>query len=358
MLIDIHAHLLTPGMLNRHAFWGPFVRAKGFTVGHFALGTRQPKPAVTDEQAEANLMERMSHAGRRALMAQRGVDQIVVSTPSHAFMYWAGEFGTEYAQVCNDEMSAYCRLDPAHFAFWAHANLADPASAAREIHRAVTQLGAKGVCVGGANFNGLQAYSEELYPVWDMVTKLDVPLMVHGYNQSVWWGERHAEDRYETTSIVGDCVDETLFLWYLICGGVLDEFPSLKTYVNHAGGMSVFQLGRLAELNKSMAPDARNKRPFAEYMANFWFDLDLHHPALRRAVVEVVGVSQIVYGTNFGGAYDNGDLTAGLGLSERDRQLVRSGNAVKLLKLAPAIPFPEPAVPQWGVGGWPCNVSP
>jgi hypothetical protein len=72
---------------------------------------------------------------------------------------------------------------------------------------------------------------------------------------------------------VGDCVDETLFFWYLICGGALDVFPTLKTYINHAGGMAVFPVGRLAELNKSMAPDARNKRPLMDYLPNFWFDL-------------------------------------------------------------------------------------
>lgn len=39
MLIDAHAHLITPGMLNRHAFWGPFMKMQGFTVGNFSLGT-------------------------------------------------------------------------------------------------------------------------------------------------------------------------------------------------------------------------------------------------------------------------------------------------------------------------------
>ena len=53
-------------------------------------------------------------------------------------MYWAGDFGNDYARICNDEMSAYCAQDPAHFAFWAHANLAEPAEAAREIERATT----------------------------------------------------------------------------------------------------------------------------------------------------------------------------------------------------------------------------
>ena len=98
--------------------------------------------------------------------------------------------------------------------------------------------------------------------------------------------------------------------------------------------MAVFQLGRLSELNANMAPDARNQRPLMDYMPNFYFDLDVHHPALRRGVAEVVGADRLLYGTNFGGAYDHGDLTAGIGLSEADRAKIRSGNAIELLKLA------------------------
>ncbi|MDB5423632.1 MAG: amidohydrolase 2 [Phenylobacterium sp.] len=336
MLIDAHAHLFTKGMLGRDPFWGPFMRTKGLTVGHFSLGTKQPAKAANDDEAESNLLARMTHAARRQTMAERGVDKLVVSTPSHAFMYWAGDFGTEYATICNDELSAFCRQDPDHFDFWAHANLADPAAAVKEIDRAVRTLGARGVCVGGTNFGGIQTHDERLFPVWEKIEQLDVPLMVHGFNQSIYWGERHHEDAFETTSIVGDCVDETLFFWYLICGGALDAFPKLKTYINHAGGMAVFQLGRLNELNKAMAPDSRNKKSVMEYMPNFYFDLDVHHPSLRRAIIDVVGVDNLVYGTNFGGAYDNGDLTAGLGLSDADREKIRSGNIIKLLKLTPS----------------------
>ena len=333
MLIDVHAHLFTPGMLKRHEFWGPFMTTKGLTVGHFSLGTTQPSKARDDDEAEANLLARMTHAARRKLMAERGVDKLVLSTPSHAFMYWAGDFGTEYARVCNDELSAFCAKDPEHFDFWAHANLADPAEAVREIERAVTVLGAKGLCVGGANFNGLEAHSKELFPVWAKLQELDVPIMVHGYNQSIYLGDKHTDDKFETSSIVGDCVDETLFFWYLINGGALDAYPGLKIYITHAGGMAVFQLGRLNDLNRVMAPDSHNKRPVIEYMPNFYFDIDVFAPVLRRAVVEVVGIDNVVYGTNFGGAYDQGDLTVGLGLSDADSEKIRSGNAIKLLKL-------------------------
>ncbi|TFH67735.1 amidohydrolase [Gammaproteobacteria bacterium LSUCC0057] len=333
MLIDVHAHMITPNMLNCDPFWGPRMTLKGFTVGDFSLGTKQPA-ASTDAEAEANLLRKMSHQGRRALMAERGVDRLVFSVPSHAFMYWAGDFGNRYAALCNQELSNYCAADPDHFSFWAHANLAEPEAAAKEIHRAITELGAVGVCVGGANFNGLQAYSPELDPVWAVLEKLNAPIMVHGYNQSVWWGEKHTDDKFETTSILGDCYDESLFFWYLICGGALDRFPNLKTYITHAGGMALFQLGRLNELNRGMAPDALNEKPLVDYLANFWFDLDVHSVALRRAVVDLVGVDRLLHGTNFGGAYDFGDPAAGLGLTEQQSEKIRSGNALALLNLA------------------------
>ena len=57
MLIDVHAHLLTEGMLNRHEFWGPFMKVQGLTVGHFSLGTKQPVKAATDAEAQANILK-------------------------------------------------------------------------------------------------------------------------------------------------------------------------------------------------------------------------------------------------------------------------------------------------------------
>src|SRR5690606_30076417 len=147
-----------------------------------------------------------------------------------------------FARICNDEMSAYCRQDPEHFDFWCHANLADPDAAVLEIERAVTQLGAKGVCVGGTNFNGIDTHDERLFPVWEKIEQLDVPIIVDGLNHSAEWGKKQTDDMFETTSIVGDCVVETFFFGHLICGGALDAFRTLRSYIPHAGGMAEDQL--------------------------------------------------------------------------------------------------------------------
>jgi aminocarboxymuconate-semialdehyde decarboxylase len=267
-------------------------------------------------------------------MAQLGADVWVISVPAHMYMYWAGDFGVRFAQVTNDELSAYCAEDPEHFLFWAHIPMAQPDLAVKELERAVTELGAVGFGCGGANFGGLELHDEAFYPLWEKVIELGVPIFVHGYNQSVSWGDKAMDDPFDTTSILGMCYDEAKAFWNLVNGGVLDRYPDLRVYITHAGGFVPYQLQRFAETNKTMVPDSKNQKPVLEYMENFYFDPLTHTPAMRRAIVEDIGVDQLLYGSNFMGSDTvDFDLTEGIGLSDEDREKIRSGNAIKLLKL-------------------------
>ena len=84
----------------------------------------------------------------------------------------------------------------------------------------------------------------------------------------------------------------------------------------------------------TMAPDSKNEKPILEYMDNFYFDPLVHSAAMRKAIVEDIGPDRLLYGTNFFGSDTvDFDLTEGLGLSEDDREKIRSGNAIALLKL-------------------------
>jgi aminocarboxymuconate-semialdehyde decarboxylase len=248
-------------------------------------------------------------------------------------MYWAGDFGVRFAKTTNDVFAKFCEEDPEHFMWWALVPMHRPAEAAKELERAIG-MGAVGLSCGGANFDGLNLHSPEMDTLWEKVAELDVPVFVHAFNQSVTWGKDAMTDPFDTTSIVGFCYDESVAFWHLINGGVVDRFPSLRFYITHAGGFTPYQLERFALTNDVMAPDSVNERPLLEYMDNFYFDPQLHHPAFRRAIVEVIGVDHLVYGTNFMGSDQiNFDLTDGIGLSDEDREKIKSGNAIKLLKL-------------------------
>lgn len=329
MLIDLHAHQLTKEMFDQHEKWGPFWD-DGLRIGDWKLGSKRQAPNQLDE-----MLERWQPEPRLAAIDKAGIDKMVLSMPLHMVGYhYEADFAIRYAAIANDSMAEFCSHHPDRFFFWAHVPLQDPAAGARELERAVTQLGAQGLMMGARNLGGLEVYDPALRPLWEKASELDCMIFVHGYNQSVTWGERACDDPFDTTSIVGMNTDETLFYWYLVNAGVLDDFPDLKILITHGGGFVPFQLGRFAMTNRTMAPDSKNKKDLLEYNPNFFYDLDIHSPHMRRAIIEEVGVDQVLYGDNFSGSdVHEGDLTEGLGLSEADRDKIRYKTAVPMLKL-------------------------
>ncbi|MDB5423993.1 MAG: 2-amino-3-carboxymuconate-6-semialdehyde decarboxylase-like [Phenylobacterium sp.] len=347
MLIDLHAHAPLKGYYNQHPHWGPFFEKHDdgdirLRVGDWILTLGAPeRRAAVRAGAVLNVEEYLNRwddpSGRLAGMDALGQDAQVLSVPSHCYMYWADkEFATSYSRTVNNTLAEHCAKAPNRLFMWATAALQDPVAAAAEIRRACTELGAKGLSAGGSNFGGLEFDSPELDPVWATMCDLDLPIFVHGYNQSVTWGKKANEDRYETTAIVGMNYDETKCFWYLICGGVLDRFPNLKVYITHAGGFVPYQLGRLEQTIQNLDV-VHNKKPMREYMKNFWFDPEIHELGMRQAMVDMIGADQLLYGTNFGGSDAiRHDLTEGLKLSHEDMEKIRWKNACDLLHIDPA----------------------
>lgn len=344
MLIDLHGHQPLLGNLEQDPFWGPFwewdddgtfhLRVGKWVLG---LGTIEQKAAVEKRTAVPDTRtffeQNFTPDAKVAAMDRRGVDRLVVSQPSHWYMYWAdAAFGRRYAALVNDNLGEFCSAYPARLSHWAHLPMQDPAAAARELDRAVGN-GAVGAGIGGANFGGLELYDAAFNVLWEKACELDVPFFVHGYNQSVTWEDPTVE-RFDTTAIVGMPYDESRCFWNLTNGGVLDRFPELKVYVTHGGGYVPYQIGRFTGTNEVLG-DAQNARPLDEYLGtNFWFDPLVHNLTMRRAVVDTIGPDRLVYGDNFGGS--DGiceDLTEGLDLSPEDRDKICFGNALKLLKI-------------------------
>ncbi|MBB5684816.1 amidohydrolase family protein [Sphingobium boeckii] len=342
-LIDLHAHVILPGFYDQDPFWGPRWEQGDdgelrLRIGHWLLTLGIPEQKAALSRGEKFGIEGIMNAwgnpaGRLKAMDALNQSAQAVSIPSHAYMYWADrDFSIRFAQTCNDTLAEYCSRGNDRLYFWAHAPLNAPEEAAKEIRRAV-KLGAVGLSAGGSNFGGLDFDSPELDPVWQAMCDVDLPIFVHGYNQSVTWGERANEDRYETTSIVGMNYDETKCFWYLTVGGVLDRFPDLKVYITHAGGFVPYQIGRFEETVKNLDV-SRNQKPLRHYLKrNFWFDPELHELPMRQALVEVIGADNLLYGTNFGGSDAiRTDLTEGLRISDSDRRKIRYENAVDLCR--------------------------
>lgn len=350
MFINLHSHVLTRAMLGAAGAWGPdlFFDEKGYhhmKVGGWEMVQSTPETlrrvrAGEKIDPEAMLSIQTDPARRLEKMNQRGYDKCVVSIPVHFMMYWAEpEVALPYASLVNEELAGYCASFPDRFAFWAHVPLQDPAAAAKEAERAIADLGAKGVMHGGSKLGGdntpdLEADDEAYFPLYEVLQRHGRPLFVHGYTEAQGRAPFGEPDRFETTTAVQFHLKETEIFYRLIAGGVLDEFPDLKVYITHGGGYVPYHLGRLDAMIASTL-DVKNKRPMRDYMKNFYFDLELESCAMRRAVVEDIGVDQLLYGDNFPGT--DGvweiELADDLGLDDADRERILSGNAIQLLGL-------------------------
>src|SRR5271167_195804 len=346
MLIDLHGHQPLYNVLNQHPHWGPFWEfdAAGLfhlRVGKWTLGmksTKEHKSAV--EAGEMKKMDTRTFfaqnftAERRiAQMDRMGVDKLVISHPSHWYMYWTdAAFNVRYASLVNDELAKFCDAYPHRLYHWAHLPMQEPLASVRELDRAVRN-GARGAGIGGANFGGLELDDPKYYPLWEKACELNVPFFVHGYNQSNSWGDQADTEKYDVTAIIGMPYDETRCFWNLVCGGVLDKFPELRVYITHAGGYVPYHLGRLVATNENLS-GAHNKQPVDAYLKNFYFDPLVHSAPMRRAIIEIVGADRLLYGDNFGGTDSvREDLTEGVGLSHEDREKIRWKNAAALLKI-------------------------
>jgi len=118
---------------------------------------------------------------------------------------------------------------------------------------------------------------------------------------------------------------------------VFDRFPGLRICAAHAGGYLPSYLGR-SEVRCSRASQGGSecpKKPFPEYFRReILIDtMIFRHNGLQHLVNEV-GVSQIVYGTDFPFDWPVGVdfvLTAPF-LSDADKEAILGGNLVRLLR--------------------------
>ncbi len=115
----------------------------------------------------------------------------------------------------------------------------------------------------------------------------------------------------------------------------------------HSHHMTPKMFERVAMLDRTLAPDAVNERPVIEYLRNFWFDPMIHNDGMRRALVDIVGVDRMVYGSNMGGSDQIAfDLTDRIGLSDAEREQIKSKNAIELLNLGGRVDLGQKVVAE------------
>ncbi|MFC2072238.1 amidohydrolase family protein [Chloroflexota bacterium] len=102
-----------------------------------------------------------------------------------------------------------------------------------ELERAIKELGLKGVHIWARN-DGATLDSRELWPFYQKVSELRIPIDVHITNTPPGFDALHAP--YALYYVLARELDNMAAVLRVCLGGVLEDFPDLIFIMNHFGG--------------------------------------------------------------------------------------------------------------------------
>ncbi len=329
MTIDIYTHIATPHFMS-------FLEKQGDSIGLF---TR-----LKAKQSLYNLDARFAEMDQSENYRQ------VISLPNPPFEELSSAADPSIVEACNDEMAELCAKYPDRFVgFAAASDMRDPETAAREITRAVQNLGAKGSLLY-TNVAG-RPLDDELYSdFWGQIGALGAPIWLHP-TRTESMPDYASEDisKYEMWWCFGWPYETTVTVTRLILSGLFDRAPQMQLITHHAAAMipifaSRIELGLAAMGTRTNVDDGgaeklrKLKKPLIDYFRNHLYaDTAMFGDVIGvTAALEFFGPDRIVFAsdTPFGPIEKTIQGVKGMRVDATTRDKILFGNTAKLLKLS------------------------
>ncbi|HUI96701.1 MAG TPA: amidohydrolase family protein [Xanthobacteraceae bacterium] len=271
---------------------------------------------------------------RLADMDQNGVDvQVLAPTVFTFFHQHEAALGLACAALQNEEIAAEIKRHPTRFMGLAGVPLQAPELAARELTRAMQELGLRGAMIG-SNVSGRNLDDPALEPFWAAAAALGAFIFVHPHAGAA--AERLGA--YYLKNLVGLPFETTVAGASLVFGGVLERHPDLKVCLAHGGGFLPYQAGRLRH-GFALRPEAKVnlRRPPEESIGRLFYDTILHSGPALEFLIASAGADHVLLGSDY--PFDMGNLDCAarvkaLAIPPADRDLILGGYAGRLLGAA------------------------
>ncbi|MFH1650580.1 MAG: amidohydrolase family protein [Chloroflexota bacterium] len=278
--------------------------------------------------------------GRLKEMDDAGIDMQVLCLSSGVDAFTPAD-GTMLARKANDSCAAAIKKHPDRFAAFATIAPQDPLNAAKELERAVKELGFKGTKLN-SNVQGKYLDEPEFGPVLAMAEKLGVPIYLHPKSPSAAMIKPFMAYKPLTGSMWGYAAEAGLHSMRLILGGVFDKYPGLKIILGHLGEALPFWMWRLdnrwskEKLNPDPSLPKLAKNPTDYIKQNFMVTTSgmFWEPVLKY-VCQVLGVERVLFAVDH--PYEQNKVAADfiekVDLPAADKEKICHLNVEKLLKL-------------------------
>ncbi|HET9272117.1 MAG TPA: amidohydrolase family protein [Vicinamibacterales bacterium] len=274
-------------------------------------------------------------------MDAAGVDVAVLShTVPGAQGITDASLAAAAARDINDFLANAIARHPTRLAGLASVALHDPSVGARELERAVTQLGFKGAMINGytnvADARGGEYLdAPRLLPFWEAVAHLRVPIYLHprpALDQRVHDG--HAQLIGATWGFAPETASHAL---RIVQSGLFDRFPTITMVLGHLGETLPYFAWRIQHCFEFNPVDKRLERRLQDYLCdNFFVSTSgfFNDQALIGAVL-TIGADRILFAVDY--PYEPMDpATAWIErapISELDRRKIAHLNARALFSL-------------------------
>lgn len=257
----------TPEMLDlyRQALKNRTIDDPGFdSLWGFYLGS-------PSERAQ-RIIERLQYLDERRIadMDASGVDVHLLSLTSPGVQVFDAPTAVALAKSSNDQLAAAIARHPDRFAGLAAIAPQAPQEAAKELERAVRQLGLKGA-IWNSHTLGQYADDPKVWDIFAAAEALDVPIYLHPNSPSKGLIGPFLE-RGLDGAIYGFGVETGMHLLGIIVSGAFDRFPKLRFVVGHLGEALPFWMFRLDYMHRATVNSRRYavlkplKRQVSDYL--------------------------------------------------------------------------------------------
>ncbi len=325
-LVQLYTQILDTRSINDPGFyslWGFFGKS--------------PTPRAKD------LIDRIQDMGERRLndMDATGIDMQLLLLTAPGVQVFDPPTATALAVSTNDQLAEIIRKHPTRYQGLAAFAPQAPQAAAREIERAVTQLGLKGAVVN-SHTQGEYLDDEKFWDIFAAAEALDVPVYIHPNSPSPQMVEPFLS-RCLDAAIYGFAAETGLHALRLIVSGVFDRFPNLKIVLGHLGEGLPYWLYRIDFMHAGIVRSNRSpgalplrKKPSEYLRDNFYFTTSgmPWEPSIS-LVQRLFGHDKVMYAMDYPYEYvkEEVDMMDNLPITPEQKKMFFQSNAERIFKL-------------------------
>ncbi|WEK47752.1 MAG: amidohydrolase family protein [Candidatus Andeanibacterium colombiense] len=239
---------------------------------------------------------------RLAEMDEFGVDMHLLALTAPGVQMFDADTAMELAMLANDRLAEICRKYPTRFAGLASFAPHSPKRAAKEMERAVTELGLNGFMIN-SHTNGEYLDDPKFWPILEAAEALDRCIYIHPRAASDTL-KGPLQDYGMDSAMWGYGVEVGTHAVRMMAGGVFDAFPNLKICIGHMGEAVPFWIWRINFMNsraQAVGRAAKTKRSMAEYFQdNFVITTSgVEDNLALRYAIDKIGIDNVMWAIDY-----------------------------------------------------------